>query len=118
MCLQFVHLTVQKVDATFQSSEERVFLLFDNSADELLLSLEFREGIAHLLHQYWQQTEQECFFLSEEGVGIAYGAAQDTSDNISSLCIGWQLTVGYGECYGTQVVGTYAHSNVDVVLSR
>ena len=116
LSLELVHLPIQEVDATLQGPKEGILLLLDDTCDEFLLSLQLWEGIAHLLNQYWQQLIHKSPFLSEERVCIAYGAAQDTTDHIASLCVRWQLTISNREGNSAQVVGTYTHSDVDIVL--
>ena len=114
--LQLVHGTVQQVDATLQRAQERVFLLFHDAADELLLGLQFGEGVAHLFNQYGQQLVEESFLLAEERVGIAHGTAQDAANHVAGLGVRRQLAVGNREGHGTQVVGADAHSHVRVFL--
>ena len=100
-----------------ERAQEGFFLLLHHAGNERLLSLQFGEGVAHLLDERGQQLVEESLFLSEERVGIAHGAAQDAADNIAGLGIRWQLTVGDREGNGTQVVGADAHGHVDVVLT-
>ena len=114
--LQLLHGIIQHTDTFIERAKERLFLLLDDLSDELLLCLQLREGIAHLVDEGGEQTIEEALLLSEEGVGIADGTAQDTTDDIACLRIRRQLTVGYREGNGTQVVGTYAHGHIDIVL--
>ena len=114
--LQLLHGIIQHTDTFIERAKERLFLLLDHLTDELLLCLQLREGVTHLVDEGGEQTIEEALLLSEEGVGIADGTAQDTTDDIACLRIRRQLTVGYREGNGTQVVGTYAHGHIDIVL--
>ncbi len=68
------------------------------------------------MHQCRQQLIEECLFLAEEGVGITYGTAQNATDHVACLGIGGQLAVGNGEGNSAQMVCTYAHGHVDLLL--
>ena len=48
----------------------------------------------------------------QEGVAVTNGTAKDTTDNVTCLCIAWQLTVGNRERNGTKMVNNNAKSNV------
>ena len=115
--LYFCHGFVEQGDTLVEGAQEAVFLFLDDLGDELLLGLQLGEGVAHLFHQGGHETVEESFFLSEEGVGIAHGTAQDAADDVACLCIRGQLTVSYREGNGTQVVCTDTHSDVDFLLS-
>ena len=116
LCLQLAHGFVYHRDTLVQRTQERILLFLDDLRDELLLSLQLGEGIAHLVHQCGNELIEESVFLSEEGVGIAYGTTQDAADDVAGLGVRGQLAVGNREGYGTQVVGTHTHGDVDVVL--
>ena len=116
LSLEFLHSIANHRDALFQCAQERVFLLLDHLGDELLLGFQFGESVTHFVHQCRHELVDESLFLSQEGVCIAHGTAQDAADDISCLCIGGQLTVGYRECHGAQMVCTDAHGDVDFVL--
>ena len=123
MSLQFVHSAVEQVDALVECAEERVFLFLHHAAYEFTLCHEFRISASHLAYEYRQELVDERLFLSEERVSVAHCTAQYASDYVSSLCVAWQLSVGNGERYCTQVVGHYAHSHVhlfclSIFLSR
>ena len=62
--------------------------------------------------KHWQEFVDESLLLSEEGIGIAYGASEDTPDNIARLGIARQLTVSDRECYRSQMVCYHAHGDV------
>ncbi len=76
---------------------------------------EFGISLAHLGNECRQQQVHEGVFLTEEGVGIANGTAQDAADNVACLGIGRQLTVGNGEGYGTDMVGDDAHGDINLL---
>ena len=46
-----IHITFEALDALRQGAQERSFFLADDFADQLLLRLDFREIVFHLLHQ-------------------------------------------------------------------
>ena len=116
MCLQFIHGPIQQVDTTVEGTQEGVFLFLDDTGDQLLLSLQFRIGFAHLMYQCGNELEQERILLVEEGIGIAYGTAQNTTDNVACLGITGQLTVGNGEAHGTDMVGNHTHGHICISL--
>ena len=116
LLLQFVHSRVEHVDALLESAQERVFLLLDNVDDEVVLSLEFGERLAHLACQNGDELVEEAILLSEEGICVAHGTAQDAADYVASLSVRRQLSVGDRERYGAQVVCAYAHSHVGLLL--
>ena len=111
--LQLVHGTVEQVDTTLQGAQERIFFFLHDATDELLLGLQFGEGVAHLLNEHGQQLIEECFALAEERIGIAHGTAQDAADDVAGLGIRRQLAIGNREGHGTQVVSADAHGDVD-----
>ena len=116
LSLEGVHSVVQHADTLFEGAEERLFLFLNYLGDKLLLGLQLGEGTAHLGNECWNKLVQETILLIQEGIGITYGTAQDTTDNITCLGIRRQLTVGDREGNGTQVVGANTHGHVDVVL--
>ena len=113
---KFVHGTIQQIDSALKCTQEGVFLLLHHTADELLLGLQFGEGVAHFVDEYGQELIEEGFALTEECVGIAHGTTQNATDHVAGLCIRGQLSVGNGECHGTKVVGADAHGHVDLFL--
>ena len=109
---QRIHCVAQQVYSFLQCAQERVLFLFHYTSDEFLLCRKFRESLAHLLNEYGQQTEHERLFLIEECICVAHGTAQDAANNVSGLCVAWQLSVGDRERNGAQVVGNHAHGDV------
>ena len=114
--LQLVHGTVEQVDTTLQGAQEGIFFFLHDTADELLLGLQFGEGIAHLLNEHGQQLIEECFALAKERIGIAHGTPQDAADDVAGLGIRRQLAIGNREGHGTQVVGAHAHGHIHLFL--
>ena len=94
LSLEGVHSVVQHADTLFEGAEERLFLFLNHLGDKLLLGLQLGEGTAHLGNECWNKLVQETILLIQEGIGITYGTAQDTTDNITCLGIRRQLTVG------------------------
>ena len=80
--LGIFHGLVQQTDTGLQGAEEGFFLFLDDFFDECLLCLEFGIGITHGLNQDGQQAVHEGLFLSQEGISVADGTAQDASDDI------------------------------------
>ena len=107
--------TVEQTDTILQSAQETVLLLLHNLHDEILLSYEFGEGTAHLLCQSGNEGVHECLLLTQEGIAVAHCTAQDAADNVTSLGIGGQLTVGNAEGDGTQVVDDNTHGDVGLL---
>ena len=117
LSLQFLHSLVKQRDTLVEGAQEAVFLLLNHFGNQLLLSLQLREGVAHLMNEGWNELIEEAVLLSEEGVGITYGTTQNTTDDITSLSVRRQLTVGNRERYSAQVVGTNTHGDVDIFLA-
>ena len=113
LCL--LHHTVQELDARLECTQETLFLFLHHLRNEFALTFQFGIGCSHLLNEDGQQTIDEGFLLSEEGIGVAHGTAQDAADDVTCLCVARQLTVRNAECNGAQVVGNDAHGNVDVL---
>ena len=114
--LELVHLAVEEVDALVEGAEETVLLLLDHAGDELALGWQLGIGRAHLLDQDIDEAEHKGLFLTEEGVGVADGTAQDAADDVASLGIARQLAVGDGESHGAQMVSHHTHGDIDLLL--
>ena len=93
LSLQFFHSFVKQGDSLVKCAEKRIFLFLDNLGNQLLLSLQFGEGIAHLVNEGGDEFIEETIFLAEESVSVANGTSQDTTNHIAGLCIGRQLSV-------------------------
>ena len=117
MGLELVHLAVEEVDALVEGAEETVLLLLDHAGDELALGWQLGIGSAHLLDQDIDEAEHKGLFLTEEGVGVADGTAQDAADDVASLGVARQLAVGDGESHGAQMVGHHTHGDIDLPFS-
>ena len=103
---------MKESDTILKCAEERVLFFLHDLHDEFLLCCYLWEGFAHLLDESGNKLVDEGFFLAEEGIAVAYCAAEDASDDISCLCIGWKLAVCYSKSYGTEVVNDDAHGYV------
>ena len=68
------------------------------------------------MYQCGNELEQERILLVEEGIGIANGTSQNTTDNVACLGITGQLTVGNGEAHGTDMVGNHTHGHICISL--
>ena len=110
------HLVVEQSDSLLQGSQEGVFFFFDDATNELALGLQLGIGLAHLPDEDGEKLVDEGRFLVEEGVGIAYGAAQNAADDVAGLGVAGQLTVGDGEGYGSEVIGNDAHGDIDLLV--
>ena len=64
----------------------------------------------------WNQVAEERLPETEIGVTVTHGAAQYASYHIAGLYIGRELAVGYGERYGSQVIGYHAHGYVGALV--
>ena len=115
--LQLLHSLVEQRDSLVEGAQEGIFLLLHHLRDELLLGLEFWEGIAHLGHQSGHKFIEESFFLTKEGVGITDCTTQDTTDHIACLCVRRQLAIGNRERNSPQMVCTDSHGHVDTSLT-
>ena len=114
---ELVHGSVEQVDALVECAKERVFLFFHYPADELTLCFEFGIGLPHLEDEYRQELVHECFFLPEERICVAHGAAEDAANHVAGLGIARQLPVGDGECHGAKVVGDNPHGHVGLLVA-
>ena len=110
-----LHRLVEQGNSLVERAQERVFLFLDDLSDERLLCFQFGEGVAHLIDEHGQQFVQKCLFLTEESIGVAHGTTQNSANHIACLRISGQLSVGNRERDGTQVVGTHAHGNVNLL---
>ncbi len=117
LSLQFLHRLVEQGDTLVEGAQEGVFLLLDDLGNQLLLGLQLREGIAHLVNEGGDELIEETVLLSEEGVGVTYGTTQDTADDVAGLGVRGQLTIGNRERNSTKVVGADTHSHVDLLLT-
>ena len=114
--LRFGHYAFEHTDAGGKCAQETLFLLLHHAAYQHLLRLQFRISLAHFLNQRRYEFAEEGFALSEEGVGIAYGAAQDAADDIACLGVGGKLAIGDGEGDGPQVVRNDAHGHIHLLV--
>ncbi len=114
--LDIGHCLAEQADALVERAQEGVLFLLHDLDDKLALC--FKLGIcpSHLAYEHGHELVDECFFLSEERVGIARGAAQDAADDVACLGIARQLSVGNGEGYGTQMVGNDTHCHVGLLV--
>jgi hypothetical protein len=110
--LQLLHLLIEQTDAGVECALERFLLLFDDVLDERLLRNEFGISISHRLDENGKELIHERFMLSEEGITVTDGTAENTTDHITGLGVRRQLTVGDGEGDGTDMVGDDAHGNI------
>ena len=68
------------------------------------------------MYQNIDQLVHKGFFLPEERISITHGTTKDTTDNITSFGIAWQLTVSNGECNSAQMIGNNTHSDIYLLL--
>ena len=68
------------------------------------------------MHERRHKFAKEGFALTEEGIGIAHGTAQNAADYVAGLGIRGELTVGNREGDGAQVVGNNAHGHIDLFV--
>ncbi len=85
--LQLLHCIVQHGDTLVEGTQERLLLLFYDLGDQCLLCLQLWEGITHLMNEGGNELIDEPVLLTEEGIGIADGTAQDAADHITRLGI-------------------------------
>ena len=111
-----VYHTLKQTDSVLQCAQERRLLFLYYLHDKLLLCWQLRESVAHLLYQYWYELIDERLLLVKEGIAVAHCTAQYATDNVSGLCVGWQLTVGNSKCYGTYMVNNNAQRNVFLLI--
>ena len=114
--LELLHSLIKKRDTLVEGTEEGILFLLHHLGNELLLSFQLGEGITHLSHQSRQEFIKEALFLAEERISVTYRTTQDTTDHIACLSIRGQLTIGNRERDSTEMISTYSHSHVDIVL--
>ena len=115
-CLGFLHYAVKQFYTCLQGAQEAVLLFLHYLGNQLALSFQLGVGSSHLSNENGKQTVHKGFFLPQECIGITNGTTQDSADNITGLCIAWQLSVCNTEGYGTQVVGNYTHGDIGLFL--
>ena len=87
LCFQLLHGLVKQGDTLIQRTQEGIFLFLHHLRDQLLLSLQFRESIAHLMHKCRHELIEETFFLTKECISITHGTAKNTTNHITCFCI-------------------------------
>ena len=110
------HLIVKHRNSLFKRTQERVFLFFHHASNEFALGFQFRISIAHFVNKCGQQLKHKCRTLPQEGVSITNGTAKNAANNISSLSITRQLSVGDGESHSSKVVGNNAHGHIHFLI--
>ena len=103
---------VEQLDSAVEGAQEGHLLLAQHVLYELLLLCDFGVGGSHVVHELVHQAAEEGFGESEEGVAVAHGAAQDAAYHVAGLDVGGQLSVGYAEADGPDVVGYHPHGHV------
>ena len=103
-----LHHVFEQVDTRRQGAQEAFFFLLHNAANEHLLCLEFGISVAHFMHERRHKFAKEGFALTEEGIGIAHGTAQNAANYVTGL--------GNREGDGAQVVGNDAHGHIDLFV--
>ncbi len=111
-----LHGVVEQTDAVLKGAQEGLFLLLDDAHDELAVGRELGVCVAHILDERVDEAVHECLLLLQEGVCVAHGPAEDTTNDVSGLGVRRQLVVGDGECYGAQMVGDDTHGHVDMAV--
>ena len=115
--LRFLDLLIQQTNTRLQRAQEALFLLTHHLSDELATSDELGVSIAHRLDEYGQEAVHEGLSTAEEGVAVADSTAQDTADDIASLSVGGELTIGDSKGNRTDMVGDDAHSDIRLLIS-
>ena len=72
--------------------------------------------MTHLVGQTCNQLADCRLREAQICVAVTYSTAQDSADNVASLGICGQLTIGNRERNSTQVVGNNAHSNISLLI--
>ena len=111
-CFHLGHHLVEQADTGLEGAQEGFLLLLHHLLDECLLGLQLGICATHVVDEDGQEAVHEGLFLTEEGVAIAHGTAQDAADDVSGLGIGGQLAIGDGEGNGADVVGNDAHGHI------
>ena len=57
-----------------------------------------------------------AFLEVQEGESITNTATKDSANNISSTCIGWQLSIGDSKRDCAHVVGDYPHGDISLLI--
>ena len=70
----------------------------------------------HLLNEAINELADKGFGEAKVCVAITHCTAQDTADNITSLSVCGELTIGNRERDSTQVVGDNTHSNIRLLI--
>ena len=118
LSLQLFHGLIQHGDTLIQRAQESLFLFLDHLHDQLLLGLQFRECITHLMDERRHQLMEERLLLPEERIGITHSTAQDSADHIARLRIRRQLSIRNREAHSPQMIRAHTHRHVNTLLAR
>jgi hypothetical protein len=101
---------------TIQRLGECLLFLVQNLHDVVLLLLDLREHVAHLLDQCGDDLGEEVANLRLEVLaGIAGASSQDSSHDISAANVVRYATVGNGEGHHADVIGDDSVGGIDAI---
>ena len=112
----FVHQFVQQTYTFIERTQERLFFGLDDRRDLRLLGFQFRIGLAEVRDELRHELIEESRAHVEEGIAIAHGAAEDTTDDITRFLVRRQLSVSDGESDRTDMIGDDAHGDVGLLV--
>ena len=116
LSFQLLHSFIKQGDTFIQRTQESIFFFLHHLRDELLLSFQFGESIAHLVNKCRNKFIKEVFLLAKERISITHSTTQNTTNHVTGLGIRGQLTIGNRERHGTEVIGANTHGNINIVL--
>ena len=100
----FLQTSLESFNAFGQGAQEGFLFFEDDAFDELLLSAQFRECLAHLIGEGRDEGVHERFIEIQEGITVPDGAAKDAADDVARPGVGGELSVGNAECHRTDVI--------------
>ncbi len=110
------HIFFQQPDTGLQGTQERFFLLFHHFPNKSLLGNQLRVCLSHHVDQCGNKPVHERFVHIQEGISVANGATQDTTNHISRFGVRRQLTVGNGKSDCAQMVRNDPHGDVFFIV--
>jgi hypothetical protein len=86
------------------------------SGDIIPAGLQFRVLIAHCAGKYRDEFINERFFHPQVIIPIPDSAAENSSYHVSGFVIRRQLSVGYGEGHGPQMISNYPEGHIPFII--
>ena len=110
-------LRLEKREAFVEGAIERFFLGLEHSGDVSLLGRQLGKHPTHRASQHSDQLVKKRL-VKPERASVAYGAAQDTAQDVVAVAVAGIDAIGHGEGKRPRMVGDDPESDVDFFLLR